>query len=79
MRASRPVYDILKKIHDSNGSSKDIRLDDVHQLLQARLIVETNPHDDAYVLKLTPKGLACIEDRPLELPKPKPKSEPEVG
>ena len=70
MRVSLPVYNILKKIHDSNGSSKDIRLDDVHQLLQVDLITESNPTPKEYRLKLTAKGLACIEDRPIELPKP---------
>lgn len=78
MRVHRPLYDILKKLQDSDGSTKDITYANVQELIKAGFVSVHEPKTPTdFRLKLTPMAHAAIEDRPLDPVSPQVSPEPE--
>lgn len=65
MRIRRHLYDLLKRLEANEGFTKEIPMDGLDLLIQKELIAPFPPYGSDYRYRITPRGLAAMEDRPL--------------
>lgn len=65
MRIQRHYYDSLKQIRENAGGTMGVLMKTLDEMLAHGLIEPERPRGTEYRFRLTPRGLAGLEDRPL--------------
>ena len=66
MRIPKKYYTALKRLHDNQGSTKEVTIEELDWLFANRLVDDKSSNTAGYKIVPNFRGEAAIQDRPIE-------------